>query len=344
MYLPAGSYLTDILMRINSLRPRLSLVVVLGLAACTRADRSPVAWKDPSPHQVSRVTVAPDVSLEVLDWGGTGTPLVFLSGLQDVAHGFDDFAPRFTDTHHVVAITRRGYGASSQPSSGYDVGTRVADLRAVLDSLGLARVVLAGHSIAGDELTAFAGEYPDRVAGLVYLDAAYDHSGLDTLLTGFPAPPPMTAVDSSSPEAVQAYNKRFFGMRIPVAQFRAIGVYDSTGHLRANVTPPEIDGQMLAGCGHPDYSRVRTPALIIAATVDSAPQLFPVWNSYAPASQDSARAFVALLNGWAAPQRERLRKEWPQAQWLVLPGANHYVFDSNEKQVEDAIRNFLAGS
>lgn len=80
--------------------------------------------------------------LEVLDWGGSGPPLVFLAGLLDVAHGFDDFAPKFTDHHHVLAITRRGYGSSSQARWGYDLATRTADLRAVLDSLHLGRVAL----------------------------------------------------------------------------------------------------------------------------------------------------------------------------------------------------------
>ncbi len=134
-------------------------------------------WTDSSTHRVQFVAVAPGVTLEVLDWGGAGSPLLFLSGLQDVAHGFDDFAPRFTNHYHVLAITRRGYGASSQTPSGYDLATRVADLRTVLDSLHLPRVALVGHSIAGDELTAFAAAFPDRVTRLVYLDAAYDHSG-----------------------------------------------------------------------------------------------------------------------------------------------------------------------
>src|SRR5512136_1680257 len=112
------------------------------VAATSAACRSPdaAAWHDPSPHKVSFVQVAPGVRLEVLDWGGSGPPLVFLAGLQDVAHGFDDFAPRFTDTHHVLAVTRRGYGASSRPPAGYDAATRVADLTAVLDSLHLDRV------------------------------------------------------------------------------------------------------------------------------------------------------------------------------------------------------------
>jgi pimeloyl-ACP methyl ester carboxylesterase len=71
------------------------------------------AWTDPSPHHVQFVAVAPEVALEVLGLGRHGAALVFLSGLQDVAHGFDDFAPGFADQYHVIAITRRGYGASS---------------------------------------------------------------------------------------------------------------------------------------------------------------------------------------------------------------------------------------
>ena len=41
---------------------------------------------------------------------------------------------------------------------------------------GLDRVVLAGHSIAGNELTRFAGRHPQRVRGLVYIDATFDHT------------------------------------------------------------------------------------------------------------------------------------------------------------------------
>jgi len=81
------------------------------------------------------ITVAPKVTLEVLDWGGTGEPVVFLAGLGNSAHVFDDFAPQFTDHFHVLAITRRGYGASSQPASGYGSARLAADMKAVLDTL-----------------------------------------------------------------------------------------------------------------------------------------------------------------------------------------------------------------
>jgi pimeloyl-ACP methyl ester carboxylesterase len=317
------------------------VLLAAGAATGTQAQEQPAAWTDPSSHRVEFVSVAPDVRLEVLDWGGSGPPLVFLSGLQDVAHGFDDLAPEFTADHHVLAITRRGYGASSQPHSGYDIAGRVADLRAVLDSLGLPRVALVGHSIAGDELTAFAGTYPARVTGLVYLDAAYDHSEVRKLLAGYPAPPPMLARDSASPGAVQEYFHRVSGMRIPEAQLRATGRYSSKGHLVADVTPPTIDSLILAGCGHPNYAAVRAPALVIDAVVDSVGQVFPYYAALDAPHQTAARRFTVALQRWAADERARVRRELASAQLLELHGANHYVFDSNRAQVIRAMQAFL---
>ncbi len=322
------------------------LCVPLLLLACSRSGDpthgSLTSWSDSSPHRVSFVSVAPDVRLELLDWGGSGPPIVFLSGLQDVAHGFDDLAPEFTKDHHVIAITRRGYGASSQPPAGYDLAGRVADLRAVLDSLKLQRVALVGHSIAGDELTAFAGAYPARVTSLVYFDAAYDHSDLRQLLGQFPAAPPMQAGDSASPVALQAYLQRTYGMHIPEAQLRAIGRYDSAGHLVADVTPPTIDSLILAGCGHPNYAAVRAPALVIYAVVDSVRQVFPFYAALNAPHQAAARRFTAALQRWAAAERVRVRRELRSAQLLELHGANHYVFDSHRSDVIRAMREFLA--
>jgi non-heme chloroperoxidase len=74
------------------------------------------AQTDSSPHKVQFVTVEEGVQLEVLDWGGSGWPLIFLAGAGDTAHRFDGFAPQFTAHHHVYGITRRGSGASSKPA------------------------------------------------------------------------------------------------------------------------------------------------------------------------------------------------------------------------------------
>src|ERR1700743_2153924 len=101
--------------------PRLCLPTLAALAflAPHTFAKSP-ACADPSPHKQQLVQVADNVRLEVLDWGGTGRPLVLLAGGGDTAHGFDDFAPKLTPGYHVYAITRRGFGASSSTTPDND--------------------------------------------------------------------------------------------------------------------------------------------------------------------------------------------------------------------------------
>lgn len=152
--------------------PRLlfSLLTVLPGSAVHAEDT------DASPHSVRFVTVEKDVNLEILDWGGSGRPLVLWAGLGNNAHIFDAFAPRFTPAYHVYGITRRGFGVSSAPASGYSANRLGDDVLAVLDALKLNRPVLAGHSIAGEELSSIGSRHPEKTAGLIYLDAGYGYA------------------------------------------------------------------------------------------------------------------------------------------------------------------------
>jgi non-heme chloroperoxidase len=136
-------------------------------------------WRDPSPHRVQFIQVDDNVELELLDWGGSGRCLVLLAGEGGTAHVFDDFAPKLTSEYHVLGITRRGYGASSAPTTGYTADRLGDDVLAVLDVLKLDRPVLVGHSIAGEELSSVGSRHPDRVSGLIYLDAAYSYAFYD---------------------------------------------------------------------------------------------------------------------------------------------------------------------
>lgn len=149
---------------------------LLALNASLLAGQNPPGWVDPSPHRTQFVTVGDNVQLEVLDWGGTGRPIVLLAGLGNTAHVFDELATKLTGHGHVYGITRRGYGASARPESGYDSGRLGQDVLAVLDHLSLVRPVLVGHSIAGQEMSFIASMHPDRIAGAVYLDAAYRYA------------------------------------------------------------------------------------------------------------------------------------------------------------------------
>jgi len=50
------------------------------------------------------VPIEKHVQLEVIDWGGNDQPLIFLAGLGNTAHIFDQFAPQFTKHYHVYGI------------------------------------------------------------------------------------------------------------------------------------------------------------------------------------------------------------------------------------------------
>jgi hypothetical protein len=80
-----------------------------------------------------------NVQMGVLDWGGSGGPLVLLPGGGDTAHVFDEFASKLTADFHVYGITRRGFGESgfALPASRGD--TYGDDVLAVIDAFKLAR-------------------------------------------------------------------------------------------------------------------------------------------------------------------------------------------------------------
>ena len=145
------------------------------LAAAPRAQESS-NWRDASPHRVQLVTVNGNLQLEVLDWGGSGREIVLLAGAGNTAHVFDDIAPLLAADGHVYGITRRGYGASSAATNGYAVEELATDVLQVLDKLGIQKPVLVGHSLAGQEISFLASKYPARLAGAVYLDAAYRYA------------------------------------------------------------------------------------------------------------------------------------------------------------------------
>lgn len=230
----------------------LVLAVPFGLKA--QAQENAEAWSDPSPHEIRSVAVASDVELEVLDWGGGGHPLVFLHGMSMNAHVFDDFAPRFTDAHRVLGITRRGHGASSWPDSSYSTQRRVEDLRVVLDSLGLERVVFAGHSLAGEEMTRFASEYPDQVEGLIYIDAGHDLTLIEQLR--------VPQVCPLGPDVLRAIERRFQNLEA----FRHTQQRKGDGGGQVPYVSNPAISQINEAKARPDYSAVRAPALAVYHT------------------------------------------------------------------------------
>jgi pimeloyl-ACP methyl ester carboxylesterase len=321
------------------------MVLVLLALVVPLHSQQPAAWKDPSSHVTRFVTVSDNVRLEVLDWGGSGRPLVLLAGGGDTAHVFDEFAAKLTADFHVYGITRRGFGESgfAPPASGSD--TYGDDVLAVLDALKLARPVLVGHSIGGQELSSVATRYPTRVGALVYLEAGYpyafDNGKGPTMkeiqdLRG-PQPPPPTEADLASFMALRDYFLRVQGFTFPEAELRQQRPVSSDGHVGR---PRDFPGYSTLLAGMKKYFDIRVPALVFFAL----PHGLGRWveSSTDPKVREQAEAYSAALTPLTVRQAQSIEDGVRTARVVKLPDAHHYIYLSHQADVIREIRSFLS--
>jgi non-heme chloroperoxidase len=290
-------------------------------------------------HEVKFITNN-GVKLEVLDWGGEGSPILFLAGLGNSAHVFDDFAPGFTNKFHVYALTRRGFGASTQPSGGYDIKTLSEDIRSVLDSLHIKKAILIGHSIAGEEISRFASTYPDRVNKIIYLDAAYDRTGMSELLTILPDVPKPTAKDSSSFVSLKRFMHRMNGIDMPDEEIRQTSVFSKEGKFLKDVTADTLVGKFFGAVEKPDYKRIKCPALALYSIPASVSVVLPFYGELDSLNKKKADRLFLLMSKLAVQNQNNFKKEVQNGSVLEIKGP-HYLFLSNTDETEKAIRDFI---
>jgi pimeloyl-ACP methyl ester carboxylesterase len=102
-------------------------------------------------------------------------PVVFVHGLGSSYEAWSAALEALRPTRRALALDLRGHGESDAPSNGdYSMPALADDVETVVSLLGFEKVYLVGHSMAGSVLTAYAGKHPEKVAGLVYVDAVGD--------------------------------------------------------------------------------------------------------------------------------------------------------------------------
>jgi non-heme chloroperoxidase len=289
------------------------------------------------------------IRLHYLEWGGTGPVLIFLTGMGSSAYIFNKFAPRFTDKFHVLALTRRGHGDSDYPETGYDADTLVEDIRQFMDCLNIETASLAGHSLAGVELTHFAATYPERVDKLIYLDALDDRRREQAIQAQNPLNPvEIEQVESVPPRTFEDY---IASVKQAVPEFAAIWSDLWDEELSHNVRVNE-DGVYVD----------RMPALVEEAIVEN------LIKGYAPKRVEAQIPMLCfsgqrkrqLSDAYTEEQKaafERFIREvrdpffnsilaefqgrFPHAKIVVIPGGHHYCFIAQEDLVYDEMRKFL---
>ncbi|MEU8925446.1 alpha/beta hydrolase [Kitasatospora sp. NPDC048545] len=108
--------------------------------------------------------------LSYLDFGGPGRPLLALHGHLSEGAVWGRLAAELAGEWRVIAPDQRGQGESDR-AGDYSREGYLADVGALLDHLGLERVVLLGHSLGGINAYQFAARHPERVEALVDVEA-----------------------------------------------------------------------------------------------------------------------------------------------------------------------------
>ncbi|WP_406100203.1 alpha/beta fold hydrolase [Streptomyces canus] len=254
---------------------------------------------------------------------GTGQPVVLIHGYPLDGHSWEKQVPVLLEAgHRVITYDRRGFGRSSQPTTGYDYDTFAADLDKVLTSLDLTDAVLVGFSMGTGEVGRYLGTYGSgRVAKAVFL------ASLEPFLLKTDDNP--TGVDQSVFDGIldavtkdrYAYFDAFYqdfynldetlGSRISEAAVRnswnvAAG---ASAHASVACVPTWITDFRA------DVAKIDVPALIVHGTGD---RILPI--------DSTGRPFHALL---------------PSAEYVEIEGAPHGLLWTYAEEVNAALLAFL---
>jgi non-heme chloroperoxidase len=341
-----------------------SVLFVVAAASSTSAQQN--EWRDPSPHKSSLVTVDAGVELEVLDWGGSGRALLLMHGGGDSAHVFDDLAPLLAKRYRVVGFTRRGHRGSSAPTTGYGFVRDAEDSVRVMDAVGLERPVVVGHSGAGEGMHVLGARYPTRIAGLVYVDAAFDrgddadseaYNAVRRALPDAPGPGPG---DLASFTALRSFFADIQGLSFPEAYLRARWVANPDGTVARMWAPDRPIIQAMSKDLQAAYNPykpepIHVPALAVYAVPNSADDFMRRGSSDRPPFPQDFIA-KAVVDAGVRERVERLyqltrgrvrnHEKWFEAfaergRVVELSGA-HHLFISNPREVLEQIDAFVS--
>ena len=298
---------------------------VASLAAAAALSGASTARAAQAQRAPQRVKTADSTELFVKDWGA-GKPVVFTHGWPFDADMWDFQASALVDAgFRAITYDRRGFGRSSQPSSGYDFDTLADDLAAVLRAANVSDATLVGYSMGGGEVV----RYLSRHGGQRISKVALVGSIVPGLLRSPRNPSGVAAADF---EGIKA------GIRKDRATFMAGVVkdviYDPAIRSTTAVTKEVLDWsthmsmrasfRALVGCvdafGKTDFrdelGAVKVPALVLHGTADK-PVPFDV----------TARAAAAGI---------------PKARLVEYRGTSHGIVLTEQDRVARDLRDFVS--
>ncbi|MDJ0724237.1 MAG: alpha/beta hydrolase [Prochloraceae cyanobacterium] len=111
-----------------------------------------------------------DLEISYLEWAKGDKPLLLLHGMADCAAVWSSLGQYLEPSYHIVAPDLRGHGESSKPETDYTCDRAIADLEALMDSLGWDNAHVLAHSWSAKILTVWATKNPKRLRSLILVD------------------------------------------------------------------------------------------------------------------------------------------------------------------------------
>ena len=289
-----------------------SLIVACSAAPLPENQRYPAG----TPYH-AQYRVVDSTRLRIVDsGGGRATPVVFVHGFGASLYSWRNTLPAVSAAgYRVIAFDNRGFGFSDKPAHGYGNAAYARLVVALLDSLGISSAVLVGHSMGGAIAAEVALAHPDRVRGLVLIDAA--------------------AYGVRWPGVLNAARSRIVGAIATRFRSRWITerVLRSTYADPRKVTEADVD-QYYAPVPAPDYGRAlrgvlrefRFDTLVGRLGVLQTPTLV-VWGD--------ADRWIPLRDG------SRLARELPRGAFVVVARTGHAAAEESPDEVNRLLIEFL---
>ena len=102
--------------------------------------------------------------------GGDKPKVIFNHGAGDDGLCWTRVVKELENDYDVIMVDARGHGKSSRGKGDYSITQRVADLAGLIQTLGLDRPVVGGHSMGADTAMNFAAIHPDMTRGIFLED------------------------------------------------------------------------------------------------------------------------------------------------------------------------------
>jgi non-heme chloroperoxidase len=256
---------------------------------------------------------------------GQGAPVVLVHGyLLDGRSWEKQETALLAAGYRIITYDRRGFGASSRPSVGYDYDALAADLAALLDGLDLRGVVLVGFCAGTGEVTRYLGRYgPARVraAALLaplppFLPRTEDNpDGIDrSVLDEF-----MGEIVADRPAATKTYLDRSYNLDLLGGTHVSDQAWQNSFHVAIGASAAAVRGGATAWLEdfRADLARISVPVLVMQGDRDAV----------MPPGATGDR-LPGLLKG---------------TRHVVISGGPHAIIWTHADQVNQALLDFLGG-